>query len=213
MTQVVRFFVRPFHTRVAAMALVAAAATALPGCTKVQLEGQSSSYLIVDSILAARGNEPDKDLGILDSDVVTGGSIYADLGKVTLRLGMKDPGSARNPSVPTSANFITVTRYHVKYVRTDGRSTQGVDVPWEFDGGATVTVTEGGGELVLTLVRVQAKLDSPLKSLANMGGGVALSTIAEITLYGKDQAGRDVSVKGAITVNFADFADPGGGGN
>ncbi len=48
---------------------------------------------------------------------------------------MKDPGSTASPSTPTSANFITVTRYHVKYVRTDGRNTQGVDVPYEFDGG------------------------------------------------------------------------------
>jgi hypothetical protein len=195
------------------MTLVAAAALAAPGCTTQQLTGQASSYLIVDSVLAARGNEPDKDLGVLDSDVVTAGAIYADLGKLTLRLGMKNPGSPQSPSVPTSANYITVTRYHVKYVRSDGRSTQGVDVPWEFDGGATVTVTEGGGNLVLTLVRVQAKLDSPLKSLVNMGGSVALTTIAEITLYGKDQAGRDVSVKGTITVNFADFADPNAGGN
>ena len=213
MTQVVRSFIRPFHTRVAALALVAAAATALPGCTKVQLEGQSSSYLIVDSIVAARGNEPRQGPG------------RSGFRRRDRRFGVRRPrqghASARHegPGIGSesvgadAANYITVTRYHVKYIRSDGRSTQGVDVPWEFDGGATVTVTEGGGELVLTLVRVQAKLDSPLKSLVNMGGGVALSTIAEITLYGKDQAGRDVSVKGAITVNFADFADPTGGGN
>lgn len=213
MTQVIRSFVRPIQTRRAAVVFAAAVALAAPGCTTQQRTGQSSSYLIVDSILAARGNEPDKDSGVLDSDVLTAGSVYADLGKVALRLGMKDPGSTQRPSVPTSANYITVTRYHVKYVRSDGRSTQGVDVPWEFDGGATGTVTEGGGNLVVTLVRVQAKLDSPLKSLVNMGGSVALTTIAEITLYGRDQAGRDVSVMGAITVNFADFADPDDGGN
>ncbi|HXT70004.1 MAG TPA: hypothetical protein VN700_09635 [Vicinamibacterales bacterium] len=208
MTMGIRSFVRPFYARGAALALVAGALVSAPGCTKAQLEGQSSSYLIVDSVLGARGDEPDKDAGVLDSDVVTKGSIYADIGRVTLRLGLKDPGTAQNPAVPTSANFITVTRYHVKYLRSDGRNTQGVDVPFEFDGGATVTVTGAGGELVVTLVRVQAKLESPLKALVNLGGSVAITTIAEITLYGKDQAGRDVSVKGAITVNFADFADP-----
>jgi hypothetical protein len=199
------------YSRGAALALVAGALVTVSGCTKAQLTGDAASYLIMDSVTAARGNEPDKDSGVLDSDVSTNGSVYADLGKVQLRLGMKDPGTPQNPSVPTSANYITVTRYHVRYVRSDGRNTQGVDVPFAFDGGATATVTDAGGSLVLTLVRVQAKLESPLKGLANLGSQVAITTIAEVTLYGKDQAGRDVTVKGAITVNFADFADPASG--
>lgn len=207
MTKGIRSFVRPFQIRGAAMAVLAAAVMTTSGCTKQQLEGKSSSYLIIDALQGARGDEPDKASGVLDSDVVTEGSVYADLGRVTLRLGMKDPGTTQNPSTPTSANYITVTRYHVKYIRTDGRATQGTDVPYEFDGGSTVTVGEGGADLVLTLVRVQAKLDAPLRSLRDLGGSVAISTIAEVTLYGKDQAGRDVSVKGTITVNFADFAD------
>ncbi len=208
MTMGIRSFVRPICTRSAALALVAGALVTASGCTKQQLTGQASSYLIVDAIQAARGDEPDKNSGVLDSDVSTKGSVYADLGKIQLRLAMADPGTPQNPTVPTSANYITVTRYHVKYVRSDGRNTQGVDVPYEFAGGATATVTGAGGNLVITLVRVQAKLESPLRSLVNLGGSVALSTIAEITLYGKDQAGRDVMVKGTITVNFADFADP-----
>ena len=52
---------------------------------------------------------------------------------------------------------------------------------------------------------VMTELEAPLKGLVNKGGQVAITTTAEITLYGKDQAGRDVSVKGFITVNFADF--------
>ena len=187
------------------------AAIAAPGCTAQQREGQSASYLILDSILAARGNEPDKDSGVLDSDVQTSGSVFGDLGKINFRLALKDPGVSTDPATPTTTNFITVTRYHVKYIRTDGRNTQGVDVPFEFDGGMTTTVTEGGSSGVITLVRVQAKLDAPLRGLINLGGQVAITTIAEITFFGKDQAGRDVTVKGAITVNFADFADPQGG--
>jgi hypothetical protein len=34
---------------------------------------------------------------------------------------------------------------------------------------------------------------------------VILSTIAEVTLYGTDQAGREVSVLSRISVAFADF--------
>lgn len=211
MRHAVRSFVSSSRTRRGALALIVLTGmVALPSCTKQQTEGQSSSYLIMDSILAARGSEPDEEAGVLDSDVETNGSVYADIGRVTLRLGLKDPGPSTNPSTPTTTNYITVTRYHVKYARSDGRNTQGVDVPFEFDGGSTVTVTEAGGMLEITLVRVQAKLEAPLRSLVKLGGSVAITAIAEVTLYGKDQAGRDISVKGAITVNFADFADSGG---
>jgi hypothetical protein len=59
--------------------------------------------------------------------------------------------------------------------------------------------------LVITLVRAQAKLEAPLLALRNQGGKVILSTIAEVTLYGTDQAGRDVSVVSKISVTFADY--------
>jgi hypothetical protein len=35
-----------------------------------------------------------------------------------------------------------------------------------------------------------------------------ISTIADVTFYGKDETGTDVSVTGSISVNFADWADP-----
>jgi hypothetical protein len=205
MTKVLRSFVKPIHTRRAAALLLAASFVALPGCTAQQLDGKSSSYLIIESVRGARGDTPDEDFGVLDSDVSTNGTIFADIGNISLALGMKDPGSTQNPSTPTSANYITVTRYHVKYIRSDGRNVQGVDVPYEFDAGSTVTVVGSGTEVTITLVRAQAKLEAPLKSLVGLGGQVAITTTAEITLYGKDQAGREVSAKGTITVNFADF--------
>jgi len=205
MTKMLRSFVKPIHTRRAAALLLAASFVALPGCTSTQLQGQSSSYLIIESIRAARGDTPDEDFPVLDSDVSTNGTIFGDIANINLMLGMKDPGSTTNPSNPTSANYITVTRYHVKYLRSDGRNVQGVDVPYEFDAGSTATVVGAGTEMTITLVRVQAKLEAPLKALVGQGGQIAITTTAEITLYGKDQAGRDVSVKGTITVNFADF--------
>lgn len=211
MTKVFRSFVRPIHTRRAAALFLAASFVTLPACTSQQLTGQSSSYLIIESIRAAKGSAPDSESGVLDSDVLTNGSVFGDIANVSMQLGLKDPGSTTSPSVPTSANFVTVTRYHVKYIRTDGRNVQGVDVPYEFDSGSTVTVAIGAGtKLTITLVRVQAKLEAPLKALGNLGGAVVISTTAEITVYGKDQAGRDVSAKGTITVNFADFADASG---
>ena len=44
--------------------------------------------------------------------------------------------------------------------------------------------------------------------MAGGGGAIAIMTIADVTFYGRDQAGNDVSVTGSITVNFADWADP-----
>ena len=165
MTKAVRIL-NPSHKRSRALWAAAAAlgaALILPGCTKQQTQGAASSYIIIDSMVAARGNTPDEESGVLDSDVVTtlpagGTTVFPDVARFTLRLGMKDPGSATSPTEPTSANFITVTRYHVKYVRADGRNVQGVDVPFEFDGASTATVRAEGAELVIMLVRHSAKL-------------------------------------------------------
>jgi hypothetical protein len=195
---------------------VAAAMVALPltlilssSCTRAQTrDGVAASYLIVNSLTAASGAEPDAFGGTLASDVLTKGGVYADPGQVTFTLALKDPGSSSSPTAPTTTNFITVTRYHVDFVRSDGRKTPGVDVPYSFDGAATATVTDEGGSLTLTVVRVQAKLEGPLVTLAGGGGADVISTIAQITFYGNDQAGRPVSVMGKISVNFADWADP-----
>ena len=38
--------------------------------------------------------------------------------------------------------------------------------------------------------------------------GMIISTVADITFYGRDQAGNDVSVAGSISVDFGNFGDP-----
>jgi hypothetical protein len=97
----------------------------------------------------------------------------------------------------------------VTYRRSDGRSTPGVDVPYAFDGAVTFTVQPGESQTVpFNLVRVQAKAEAPLSALAGNGGAMVISTIADVTFYGRDQVGREVSVTGTIGVNFADWADP-----
>ena len=57
-------------------------------------------------------------------------------------------------------------------------------------------------------MRIQAKLEPPLANLANGGAQNVISTIAEVTFFGRDQAGNEVSVTGSISVNFSDFGDP-----
>lgn len=183
-----------------ALAPVAAAAL-LSGCGDYARNGTGSSYLVINSLAGISGAD-NTTSSILASDVVSdAGGAFQDGGQATLTLQMKDqdgPG-------PSPVNFITITQYHVEYVRSDGRNVQGVDVPFAFDGGVTATVS-GSATVPFTLVRIQAKQEAPLKALAGRGGAQVISTIARVTFYGQDQSGRGVSITGNIEVNFADWA-------
>jgi len=202
-------------------------------CTTAQLMGKSSAYAVVDALAAASGAEPEKFSGSLASDVVTFASRTSadgtavpvasrveDPARVTMHLQLKDPGTPGKPTSPSPANAITFSRYRVTYIRSDGRNVQGVDVPYGFDGGITVTVA-GAQEVTsdFVLVRAQAKNEAPLRALALPrdsdgqiagvpGGAIIISTIANVVFYGVDQAGRAVTAAAWITVTFADWADP-----
>ena len=187
------------------LATAVAGALLLTSCSEAIRQGQSPGYLMLMSLQGARGggNSSGTFTSSLLSDVVTvvngNATIFNDLGQATLQLVMKDPLAATSP-----ANAITMTQYHVKYIRTDGRNVQGVDVPFEFDGGLGVTIA-GTGSVAFTLVRNQAKLEAPLRALAQ--NLQVVSTIAEVTFYGRDQNGREISVSGRIDVAFANFGD------
>jgi hypothetical protein len=194
--------------RMTALAVGPVLALGAVACSDTVRQGRSSSYLIVDSVQAAQGNDQSTFSGELSSDVITKGTLYEDLGQATFTLALKDVGPSGSTPAPTTNNFITVTRYHVSYRRTDGRNTPGVDVPFGFDGAGTATVSDSGGTLVFVLVRAQAKAEPPLANLQGQGGASMISTIADVTFYGKDQTGNDVAVTGSISVNFADWGDP-----
>jgi hypothetical protein len=185
-------------------------------CGELHQVGNSASYLIIRELEAARGNATDEFSGDLSSDVVTlvneQPTVYSDLGRASFLLGLKDPGSPGLPTISGTNNAITVNRYRVRYIRSDGRNTPGVDVPYPFDGAFTVTV-QSPVEGVFTLVRVQAKAEAPLASLAS--NFLTISTIAEVTFYGHDQAGREITAVGNIGVHFSNWADPltGSGGD
>jgi hypothetical protein len=192
--------------RRAALAFAAAAALVTASCGDKVLQGKGSSYLVVDELAAASGATVGTFSTVLQSDVQTNGRVLEDLGKVTLHIAMKDV-TVTTGTEPTANNVITVNRYHVEFVRSDGRNTQGVDVPYSVDGAATGTITSSATSLVFSLVPVQRKLEAPLLALRNQGGAIAIMTIANVTFYGYDQAGNAVSVTGSISVNFADWAD------
>ena len=180
-------------------------------CINDQLTAsRSSSLLVIERIGAARGGTSDDPIPtLLQSDVSTSGAVFDDVARVTTRLALKDPGTAENPVSPTTSNYVTVTGYRVEYRRTDGRNTPGVDVPFPFDGGVTFTTVTGiqTGEFVL--VRASAKLEAPLRALRDGGGAIVINTIAEVTLYGRDQTGAEVTASGTIKINFADWTDEG----
>ena len=203
-------------------AVVAAASiAAFTSCaSEFTRNSQSPSFLIVDGITAASGAEPGLFSTFLLSDVVTlveqdiNGetvrvpSIFDDVGRASLRLALRNPGTADLPTTPSPINSITILRYRVNFRRADGRNTPGVDVPYPFDGGVTATIGNSASVVGFELVRHLAKLEPPLKNLQSLGNALFIATIAEVTFYGRDQAGNEVSVMGTITVNFGDFADP-----
>jgi hypothetical protein len=192
--------------RRAALALAAAAALATGACSDKVLQGKGSSYLVIDQLAAASGAKLETFSTVLQSDVQTKGGVLEDLGRVTLHIAMKD-ATVTTGTEPSANNMITVNRYHIDFVRSDGRNTQGVDVPYSVDGAVTGTVTTSQTDLVFAIVPVQRKLEAPLLALRNLGGAVAIMTIANVTFYGYDQAGNAVAVTGSISVNFADWAD------
>jgi len=176
--------------------------------------GRSPVFLVITNLQGAPGNGGTSsqfllsDVQVLVDQTVNGvtkkvPTFFNDIGTAEFRV------EAKNPTVPTTGiNAVTITRYRVVFRRSDGRSTPGVDVPYGFDGAATTTISPGGtGSVSFDLIRHQAKLEPPLRNLAGFGGLGFISTIAEITFYGHDQNGNELTVTGTMSVQFGDFAD------
>jgi hypothetical protein len=207
-------------TRIATTAALAVIALASASCGEAARTGQAPVILIIDELTAASGAEPEDFEGVLYSDVQTlieqqiNGqtvrvpTIFPDTGRVTMRIALKNPGTITSPLAPSTLNEVTLSRYRVTFVRSDGRNTQGVDIPYSFDGALTMTVTSGGASGVFDLVRHAMKSEPPLRNLVGAGGARFISTIAEITFFGRDQAGNDVTAFATLSVNFGDWADP-----
>lgn len=180
------------------------ASAALAGCSDVLRLDRSATTLVIDALDAApvRSNTF---AGTLQSDVSTvvagSATVFSDTGRVTIRTIMKDP-----LVTPSAVNAVTVNRYRVTYRRSDGRNTPGVDVPFPFDSATTFTVAPGVTVTrTFELVRQVSKAEAPLLALA--ANGLIISTIADVTFFGEDQTGNDLSASGSIGVQFGNFAD------
>jgi len=197
---------------------VAALAGASASCGEyVRDQGRSPSQVVIQTLQGARGSTPTEFGNPLVSDVETivttpdpctqaspCHTVFGDLGQVTMSIILKDPGAAGTAATPSSLNAVTFNRYRVVYRRTDGHNAAGVDVPFPIDSGLTFTVpSDATATAGFELVRVAAKREAPLREL--LGGGRQLSMIADVTFYGRDQAGNDVTAVGSINVEFGDF--------
>jgi hypothetical protein len=197
-----------------------AAIAASVSCGDVVRQGRSPVYLVINTLTASSGGATaGTQGGTLHSDVLTNvttpapctvanpcPTIFSDSGAVVLRISLRDIGTTVTPTVPSPNNEVTINRYHVAYRRADGRNTQGLDVPYAFDGAVTGTVPTGGTlSLGFEIVRHVAKQESPLVQLAN--SPTVISTIADVSFYGADQVGNEVSVTGSILIDFGNFGD------
>jgi hypothetical protein len=202
------------------LALAAAIAAVSTSCGDVARSGRSPVYLVINQLQGSRGaSSPGPLSGTLTSDVITNvtspapctsnspcPTVFADEGQVVLSIALKDVATVTVPAAPTTNNAVTITRYHVAYVRADGRNTEGVDVPYAFDGAVTGTVAAGANlTLSFELVRNIAKQEAPLLQLEN--SATILTCIANVTFYGTDQVGNDINVTGSMTIEFGNFGD------
>jgi hypothetical protein len=170
----------------------------VPGCSEVVRSGQGSSYLVLTSLQSTSGSTVVQS-DVRNVDATTGvQTVVNDNATAAFQVLMKDLGGL----APTAVNAITITQYHVAYTRSDGRNTEGVNVPYAFDGAVTTTVTQTGS-VDFTLVRNQAKLEAPLAAMSQ--SNIPTTMIATVTFFGHDQSNREVSVTGSIEVTFANF--------
>lgn len=142
----------------------------------------------------------------LDSDVqISTGTVCPDL--VPLRL----ENHFKNPNIETTGfrHDVTVERYEVHYIRSDGRNQEGVDVPFSITGNVAQEIQEAGAAtLNLEVVRRQAKLEPPLRQLRGGGGALIVTMFAVVTVHARTTTGEITNpVTARLQIDFADFGD------
>jgi hypothetical protein len=160
-------------------------------------EGESPNVLLMTGI---NSGTP------ISSDVrISTGSVCADFVNVRVENHLKNP-------LNTDASFrsdIVIERYDVRYIRSDGLSTEGVDVPFRITGNVAQEIQASNSAVLnLEVVRRQAKLEPPLKNLVSLGGAQVVTMFAEVTLHARSTVQQTTnSATARLQIDFADFAD------
>jgi hypothetical protein len=139
----------------------------------------------------------------LRSDVHdTNGGNFDDSVSIVVRNLPKDP----NISQSMFPNDVVLERFEVRYVRSDGRSVEGVDVPYRITGNLTqVVITNATAGVNFIVVRHQAKDEPPLVNLTAGGGAQIVTMFAEMTLFGHTTSGKAVQCSASLAITFGDF--------
>lgn len=178
-------------------------------CNPIADESKSDSILLVVSVtgLDLEQNEVE----YLQSDVISYSAdsqqyyVTADAAKVTLTAKLLNPSTTVEASL---YNSIQVTRYTVQYIRSDGKSVEGVDVPYSFEGAISANIEiDASVEASFIVVREVAKQESPLVDLIEARGEGVLEVVAKIDFYGHDMTNNKVKATGYLTIFFANYID------
>jgi hypothetical protein len=177
----------------ASLALGAAAALALGGCSAGYVENSDAPVMLVITAI----NEG----AVLDSDIRIGAesaTVCEDEVAVTVRTQPKNPNSPLN-----EISTVLLRSYEVRFFRTDGRGVEGIDVPYRITGNLAASVEETTS-VPIEVVRRQAKLEPPLSAINQAS---VLTVMAQVTIYGETISGKKVSASGRFQIDFADFGD------
>lgn len=178
--------------------LVVLGALTQVGCVPDWAENGASDVILL--MTAINSGNP------LSSDVaISTGGVCPDV--VPLRV----ENHFKNPNV-TNTGFrhdITIERYEVRYIRSDGRNVEGVDVPFTITGFvAQEIIEESSAVLNLEVVRRQAKLEPPLLNLRTSGGAIIVTMFAEVTIHARTTTGQVTNpVTARLHIDFANFGD------
>ena len=208
---------------VSSAALVAIAGLLCGSCTPdFVTQDESDLILRIVSVIGEPGSEDGTDGDTLFSDVCC--AIINDNATLTFQALPKNA----NLDVIDPHNDVLLERYEVVYFRSDGRNTEGVDVPYRITGPMARLVRADLGaatEASIVVVRHQAKVEPPLRNLHGVfaqgapppngrqvfeisGAGI-VTTIAEITVHGRTTNGRAVRAQTRLQIVFADFSGEG----
>lgn len=196
------------NTLIKALVLVPAILL-LFACNPIENQTNSSTMIIIENLTGTdiAGNTSN----FLESDVVkqdqeTGAeTIFADAAIATVRARLLDP----QPTNPASEyNSIQLTRYTVTYNRSDGKNTEGVDLPYSFEGFLSTRLdVDATVDIAFVIVRAVAKAEPPLLNLKDGRSEGVITITARIDIYGHDLRDKTVKATGYLTIYFANYAD------
>jgi hypothetical protein len=178
------------------MPVVAVGALVLAGCTPDYFQqGNATRALLLTGI------SPNP----ISSDVRQDTNICPDFVNVRVE------NHAKNPNAPVAGfrDDIVIERYEVRYVRSDGRGTEGVDVPYRITGNVAFEVIgEAALNIPIEVVRRQAKIEPPLSTIVGGGGPAIVTMFAEIILHARTTTGVATnSASGRVQIDFADYVN------